>query len=354
MPEEEEDPATAAAKPTAPASAVPGDLNSIAPQLARSPLGIFALFILLVYAVAGIVCATWKPPVPEPLVWFIVCFPVLVFLVFTWLVVDHHLKLYGPGDFVDQRDWLAVQQSIADAAKAMDALQPVISRTDLPPEVNVLAKLDKVEQQIAQRTGVNLSRKPMAAPPQGQAYREWNEATAESPKTDKTVEPSSAGSAQQPAPVVRGVAALENQVVDKKEEPTEAMGEKPPVVPDDPQKGQWGGKREQGTYHVEVVGGRVTTLVRGIYRATLRVYSSDPKQKITRPVVLHLHDTFDPNVRKVAPVNGEVVFPMVLWGSFTVGVDINEPDPAGNLRRTKLEIDLADPDIVSDQAFKET
>lgn len=302
----------------------PGGLYAVAPSLARSPLGIIALFILLVYAISGIVCATWTPPVPEALVWFIVLFPVLVFLVFTWLVVEHHLKLHGPGDFTDHRNWLAVQQSIAEAAKAMDALQPVISQTTLPPEVDVLAKLDQVQEAIAQRTGVDLSRLQASKPPE--------HPVAEAP----------------------AAAPTQKQGVKHATRVREVNGPLGAADADDPQKGQWGGKRSHGDYHVEVAGNRVLTLLPGVYRVTLRVFSSHAARKLTRPVVLHLHPSFDPPQRTVAPVGGEVRFPMVLWGSFTVGVEIDETDAQGAPQRTRLELDLADPDIVSDQAFKDT
>ena len=70
---------------------------------ARNPLGIIALFIFLIYGMTAIVLG-WSAEVlaldnQTRLVWFMVIFPVIVLIVFFWLVTRHHTKLYGPGDF---------------------------------------------------------------------------------------------------------------------------------------------------------------------------------------------------------------------------------------------------------------
>lgn len=70
--------------------------------LARNPLGIIALFIVLIYGFAAITLGiNTKLEAAEraPLVWFLVMFPVAVLLLFGWLVSQHHEKLYAPGDF---------------------------------------------------------------------------------------------------------------------------------------------------------------------------------------------------------------------------------------------------------------
>lgn len=73
--------------------------------LARNPLGIIALFIVLVYGFASIVVSFSKNLRPDdltPLISFLVLFPVLVLIVFTWLVSKHHHKLYGPAEYQKQ------------------------------------------------------------------------------------------------------------------------------------------------------------------------------------------------------------------------------------------------------------
>ena len=78
-------------------------------KLARNPLGIIALFIVLVYGMACLVAIS--PGVDaagerQPLILFLVIFPVLVLLVFSWLVSKHSDKLYGPSDFRNEDNYM--------------------------------------------------------------------------------------------------------------------------------------------------------------------------------------------------------------------------------------------------------
>ena len=73
--------------------------------LARNPLGIIALFIVLIYGLACLVVGTGKLESSErlPMIWFLVIFPVIVLGVFTWLMVSHHVKFYSPQDLGPDR-----------------------------------------------------------------------------------------------------------------------------------------------------------------------------------------------------------------------------------------------------------
>jgi hypothetical protein len=86
-------------------SSLLNDFGQTAQKLARNPLGIIALFIVLVYGIAGLVLGTsladLEPSERQPLVWFLVGFPVVVLGVFYRLVTNHHVKLYAPHDFPD-------------------------------------------------------------------------------------------------------------------------------------------------------------------------------------------------------------------------------------------------------------
>lgn len=86
------------------------NFGKTAQNLAKNPLGIIALFIVLLYAIAGIVLgisvSTLQSNERWPLIWFIVIFPILVLIVFTWLVAKHHKKLYAPSDFRDDESFL--------------------------------------------------------------------------------------------------------------------------------------------------------------------------------------------------------------------------------------------------------
>jgi hypothetical protein len=82
--------------------------------LAHNPLGIIALFIVLVYGFASLVVgigANLDPASTIVLVWFMVLFPVLVLGVFAWLVSRHHWKLYSPRDYGKGEFMQAVQHA---------------------------------------------------------------------------------------------------------------------------------------------------------------------------------------------------------------------------------------------------
>ncbi len=82
--------------------------STAAKSLARNPLVIIALFLVLVYGLACLVTGTTKfePGEREPLVWFIVAFPVCVLIAFYRLVAIHHVKLYAPSDFRTDESFL--------------------------------------------------------------------------------------------------------------------------------------------------------------------------------------------------------------------------------------------------------
>lgn len=74
-------------------------------KLARNPLGIIALFILLIYGIAGTVLSLSLEHLSmfqkNVLIWFLVGFPVVVLITFFRLVTKHHTKLYAPLDYHD-------------------------------------------------------------------------------------------------------------------------------------------------------------------------------------------------------------------------------------------------------------
>ncbi len=83
--------------------------------LARNPLGIIALFIVLVYGFASLVTAfagALSEPERLPLIYFLVFFPVLVLAVFAWLVSKHSGKLFAPSDFKDEENYVKMQMAV--------------------------------------------------------------------------------------------------------------------------------------------------------------------------------------------------------------------------------------------------
>lgn len=92
----------------------------------KSPLGIIALFIVLVYGFASLVVGFGNGLSEHifPLIYFMVFFPVIVFVGFLWLVAKHHNKLYGPSDFKDEDNFLRAQIATAASLTAATATQP--------------------------------------------------------------------------------------------------------------------------------------------------------------------------------------------------------------------------------------
>lgn len=83
-----------------------GDFGKTAQRLSRNPLGIIALFIVLVYGIAALVLGVSSEHLEAgerlPVVWFLVIYPFFVLGIFYWLVARHHTKLYAPIDFPDK------------------------------------------------------------------------------------------------------------------------------------------------------------------------------------------------------------------------------------------------------------
>ncbi|MEY4980051.1 MAG: hypothetical protein RLZZ352_2321 [Pseudomonadota bacterium] len=92
----------------------------------KSPLGIIALFIVLVYGFASLVVGLGQGMAEYivPLIYFMVFFPVIVFFGFLWLVAKHHNKLYGPSDFKNEDNFLKAQMASVASLAAATARQP--------------------------------------------------------------------------------------------------------------------------------------------------------------------------------------------------------------------------------------
>lgn len=82
------------------------EIGKSAQKLSRNPLGIIALFIVLVYGIAalvlGISSGNLQTNEKLPIIWFLVIFPLIVLITFYRLVSLHHVKLYAPQDFQDK------------------------------------------------------------------------------------------------------------------------------------------------------------------------------------------------------------------------------------------------------------
>ncbi len=88
------------------------NFGAIGKGLAQNPIRIIALFIVLVYGFASLVTifgSSFAPGERLPLIYFLVLFPILVLLVFAWLVSQHGGKLYAPDNFEDEENFVRLQ-----------------------------------------------------------------------------------------------------------------------------------------------------------------------------------------------------------------------------------------------------
>ena len=124
--------------------------------LSRNPLGIIALFIVLVYGFAALVTAfpgSLQAADRTPLVYFLVTFPVVVLAVFAWLVSQHANKLYGPSDYKDENNFVTVVASLAAASARQES-----GRTDNPPiDLEDIRKIVARAHNVAQEARVSLA-----------------------------------------------------------------------------------------------------------------------------------------------------------------------------------------------------
>ncbi|MGH3913569.1 MAG: hypothetical protein ACRDTC_09175 [Pseudonocardiaceae bacterium] len=98
--------------------------GDMAQKLARNPLGIIALFIVLVYGFASLLTAfgaSFTPLERRLLIYFLVIFPVLVLGVFAWLVSRHSNKLFAPSDFRNEENY--VRSLVATASLAIASVK---------------------------------------------------------------------------------------------------------------------------------------------------------------------------------------------------------------------------------------
>lgn len=110
--------------------------------LARNPLGIIALFIVLVYGFASLVTAfagSFTHDERLPLIYFLIVFPVLVLAVFAWLVSMHSGKLFAPADFKNEENYVKMQLSaVASLATAAAKNPPNGGESDIARIVEVV------------------------------------------------------------------------------------------------------------------------------------------------------------------------------------------------------------------------
>lgn len=107
--------------------------GNVAQKLARNPLGIIALFIVLIY---GIACLTFSlaKNLPAQIIYFfaffIIFYPLIVLIAFYRLVTKHHTKLYAPEDFPHVEDFMACVYGTS--TRVLTQHQVEQAKTDVP------------------------------------------------------------------------------------------------------------------------------------------------------------------------------------------------------------------------------
>lgn len=112
-----------------------------ATALTKNPLGIIGLFIVLVYGFACLVLGvsgnTLEPNERQPIVWFLVLFPLLILTAFYLLVTNHHKKLYAPSDYRDERLFFSYQsdeQRTKRLAQEVERIESLEAAGERAPE----------------------------------------------------------------------------------------------------------------------------------------------------------------------------------------------------------------------------
>lgn len=117
------------------------NFGDTAKSLARNPLGIIALFIVLVYGFASLVTAfagSFTASERLPLIYFLILFPALVLGVFSWLVSRHSGKLFAPSDFKNEDNYVKMQMAV------VASLTAATSKSETPASEAELHKIVEV------------------------------------------------------------------------------------------------------------------------------------------------------------------------------------------------------------------
>jgi CheY-like chemotaxis protein len=100
------------------------EFGTTAKSLARNPLGIIALFIVLVYGLACLVVITGGSLSTSeriPIIYFLITFPFVVLGVFTYLVAFRAGQLFAPSDFKKEETYLELQRMRLSAVASLTA-----------------------------------------------------------------------------------------------------------------------------------------------------------------------------------------------------------------------------------------
>ena len=128
--------------------------------LTKNPLGIIALFISLIYGIAGTVLSSsldnLKGPAERlPLIWFIILFPLVVLGIFAYLVIFHHKKLYAPSDYKDEKNFVNIignKGVSSDLEEVSNQLNSLKSEQDIEQLISSISKISKEIEKIREKS----------------------------------------------------------------------------------------------------------------------------------------------------------------------------------------------------------
>lgn len=133
------------------------NFGETAKGLARNPIGVVALFLVLIYGLATLLLGVSGQILTEtqrwPFIWFLILFPILILVAFVFLVVFHHEKLYAPSEFKDERHFfrkLAPDEQKARLDEEVTVIEKAIasSTTVAPDQYRPLSR-DEVRLQVS-------------------------------------------------------------------------------------------------------------------------------------------------------------------------------------------------------------
>jgi hypothetical protein len=112
-----------------------------AKSLSKNPLGIIALFVSLIYGFACLVLGFTSNNLVHaneklPLIWFIIIFPFVILFAFVYLVINHHEKLYAPGDFRGDEAFIRALDGKKISEKREKETEKLNKAEDLPEKEN--------------------------------------------------------------------------------------------------------------------------------------------------------------------------------------------------------------------------
>lgn len=122
------------------------EFSESAKGFTKSPLGIIALFIVLVYALAAM-AATFSENLQEHtelLIYFLIGFPIIVFIGFLWLVTKHHDKIYGPSDFKNEENFIRMKSSTIASLAAASTKQDIENEDKMRTQEDISSIVDLV------------------------------------------------------------------------------------------------------------------------------------------------------------------------------------------------------------------